>query len=420
MRRRRWFPFWISIFVSFMLFVGGLMNFTNAETGGVSGKKGGKHMIKWESIKGVEISPGSGWGPEFNVVRLERDLALAKGMGFNAVKTWLVSEAYFEHRELMLKNVRTFIELCKKHGLYASFLLFHMGGGSTHPQELNREVVWIPAEKALKQCSDLIDEVARESNRPGWPLFFQNYVRRYATGTLIPFWGDPSQLYLQGSTTDPPYSKWDEEDWPKYDEYIKAILTAFGNNENVILWDVMGEPYIIANYPWLFKLLNMKFDEERVTAFLKHFCQLVAGFSPKGAITVGAGGVESVKRVEEVAGEYTTLISVHWFGPEPEQTRQVLTAVKEFGASAGKPVLLTEFGNLTLHDSVLDDSRVLGTDEGQLKYYQDIFPVVEKMEIGWFLYCLITGEGPFANSGLLYPSGLNRPAANYLRDRLKK
>ena len=117
-------------------------------------------MPTWESIKGVEISSYFGWGPAFDAERMDRDLALAKNLGFNAVKTWLISDAYFEHRDLMLKNVGTFIELCRKQGLYASFLLFHMGGGSTSPEELNREIAWIPAEEALEQCSDLIEAVS--------------------------------------------------------------------------------------------------------------------------------------------------------------------------------------------------------------------------------------------------------------------
>lgn len=376
--------------------------------------------IEWDEIRGIELGSSGGWGSDFNEERMERDLILAKNMGFNAVKTWLTSDAYFDYGDEFIEKVRIFIELCSKHGFTASFLLFHTGGGSTPPRALGREIKWITAEEAYAQVEDFIDEIAREFNRPGWKIFFKGYVERYIKGAVIPFWGDPAQFFLQGSTMDPAYSEWGEEFFPKYDRYVTAVMEAFKDNENIILWDIMGEPYLIENYPWLFKLLDMKYDEEVVTTFLEHYCKLVASFKPKGAITVGTGSVAGIQRMEEKCGPYTDVISLHWFGPEPEEASELFQSAKSVASQREKPLLLTEWGNLTLHDSWLDDSRLLGTDEGQLKYYRDLYPVVESMKIGWYAYSLIAGDGPFANAGLLYPSGLNRPAANYLRKQLKK
>jgi hypothetical protein len=374
-------------------------------------------QVEWSSMRGVEISAIPGWGKSFDAERTDRMLALAEGMGFNAVKTWLTSDSYFSDPEAMLTSVARFLELCRRRHLAASFLLFHAGGGSTTPEELGRSVEWISAEEALERSAPLLREIGKV--RPGWAVFFPAYVRRYAQGAVVPFWGDPSQIFLQGSITDPPYSQWGEEHWPRYETYVRAVMERFGGDRNVVLWDVMGEPYLVANYPWLFALLDTKYDEDRVTRFLRHFTRYAASFDPAGAMTVGSGGADSARRVEEIVGDVTDVVSVHWFGPDPVEAKAVLETVRQTAAASGKPMLLTEFGNLTLGDSWTDDSRMLGTDEGQLRYYRDLMPVVEELGVGWFAYQLVAGEGAFSNAGLLYPSGLNRPAAIFLRQRLK-
>ena len=155
----------------------------------------------------------------------------------------------------------------------------------------------------------------------------------------------------------------------------------------------MNEPYITH--------IGTEVDRTPITEFLTHVHGLARDQAPDVPLSIGEATVAWVAEHEANIGEQLDVVSFHSLG-DAVQMRADIEAAKDLAGS--RPVYLSEWGYFPG-----------GDDAEQLAAYETLLPTVVESGIGWAASHLIAGYGPFANTALLYPSGVMRPAALYVR-----
>jgi endo-1,4-beta-mannosidase len=317
---------------------------------------------KWQEVHGANYLPSYARNAEetwekFDPERVDRELGYAQSLGLNSVRVWLDSRPYERNPALMLRRLEHFLDLCAQHDLTAMLVLFDACG--VEPD-------------VLKEKGESFD--------PHW--------RRW--------------------TANPGYDYLTQEHWDRLERYVKDIVTAHLEDPRVLAWDVMNEP-------WVGGRAENEEQRIRIQAFVQHFCTLVRNLCPATSITVGVVFLDRAEWVEDLVD----VISFHCYQPNPAKWKPILERAHRYAQLKRKPILLTEWGYPTYKTEVAS-GRVI-TDEEQLRYYEKVLPLLMEANIGWYLFDLIMGYGPFARLSILKPNGDPRPAAavvaKYLRSQ---
>ncbi len=319
----------------------------------------------WQEVRGANYVPSYArnatevW-TRFDAEILDRELGFAERLGFNTIRFFLDVRAYEADSTLMLDRLDQFLALCEKHHL------------RTIPQ--------------------LFDSCGVE----------QAVLRAKGTKWFDPKTGRWLDRHWRTWTSNPGYDRMGPEHWGPLEQYVRAIVEGHLEDDRILLWDVVNEPWCMARW---------RNPEQRavIARFTEHFCKFVKRLKPEAPITVGLTTLDRADMVED----WIDVVTFHMYQPEvapqPKRWTATLSRARRYSQRIGKPILLTEFG----HPAWFVEGgkgRSIG-DEPQRAFYEQILPVVEQSKIGWCIFDLIMGYGPFAHISVLKPNGDKRPAA---------
>jgi len=197
------------------------------------------------------------------------------------------------------------------------------------------------------------------------------------------------------------------EHWERLEKYVRDIVGTFLDDPRVLAWDIMNEP-------WCERKLENDEQKNVVQRFLEHFAELVRSMDPIAPLTIGVTALDRAEYVEDLVD----LICFHSYETNPRKWKSLLKEANQYAALKGKPILLTEWGYPTWGTEV-SAGRIM-TDVDQLEFYEMIMPLIMESKIGWHLFDLIMGYGPFARLSILKPNGDRRPSALVIEKYLKE
>lgn len=151
----------------------------------------------------------------FDPAAIDRELALAEELGFNIVRVFLHDVVWEADADGFKKRIDEFLEICKKHKIRAMLTFFTNGGPGI---------------------------IARSGKQPDPIPSVHNSGWTMSPGTDNV--NDPSK-------------------WGRLESYVKGIITTFGSDERVVIWDLYNEPDKTANGAFGLPLLREVFTWAR-------------------------------------------------------------------------------------------------------------------------------------------------------------
>jgi hypothetical protein len=366
----------------------------------------------WANIRGVNYVPSYGknlyeiWH-DFDRDAFDRELALAKKVGYNSVRLWLSYFAYRERGRKMVDDVKVALNLCSKHNLNAIIVLFD-GCGATPTPNARTMTVSEAYDYLLRspRLSEKLKQIVR--------LNYGNYAKGLGRDIEVKISdeGSPHALLWQNWQPSPGYDKLGQDSWPQLDRYVRDIVGSLAGNDRVLAWDIMNEPEWATEEPFT-KGLNIPEVKERVANFLQHIRDVIKKDHPNEVVTIGFASLEYCKEF----GRLADVLSFHVYG-EPSVLETAFKEASTFSLKVSKPVIITEtLANFAFMPFEIES---LATDEGQLRHYQRTVPTLLKSPIGWMAWGLVVGRifNPYCD--IFYANGYPRPAAIYLERALKE
>jgi len=365
----------------------------------------------WPAIRGVNYIPSYGenlyeiWR-HFNPEAFDRELALARKVGYNSVRLWLNYFAYRERGKRMVDDVETAVRLCRKHDLKVVVVLFDSCGSRPRPGAQTMTVSE-GYEYLLRnpRLSEKLKEIVRFNYGP-----FAKGLGKDMRVQLSPD-SPPHALLWQSWQPSPGYDKIEQNWWPQLDRYVREVVGRLAGNDSVLAWDIMNEPEWAAEEPFTAGL-NQPAVHAKVSAFLRHVRDVIKKAHPAELVTIGFATLDYCKEFESLAD----ILTFHVYGP-PETLEKAFREASDISRGSGKPIVITE--TLANFSFMPFDIETLATDEGQLKHYQKTVPTLMKSPIGWMAWGLVVGRifDPYCD--IFYANGYPRPAALYLEQTLK-
>jgi hypothetical protein len=228
----------------------------------------------------------------FDPETIDRELALAQGLGFNSIRVFLHDIVWAQDSEAYLKRIDQFLSIADKHEIGVMFVLF--------------DAVWDPDPKPGQQR-----EPKPRVHNSGW-------VQSPSRDVL----GDPSRH-------------------DSLAPYVKGVIGRFRDDPRVHVWDIYNEPdnANVNAYPKQ-ELPNKK---EMAVALIEKAFGWAREAKPSQPITAGLwngnwSSLEKMSPMERMCIEHSDVISFHTYSPLPEVKKKV-EQLKKFN----RPLLCTEY-----------------------------------------------------------------------------
>ncbi|MGB7157618.1 MAG: hypothetical protein WBD40_06105 [Tepidisphaeraceae bacterium] len=233
----------------------------------------------------------------FDLATIDRELALAKGLGFNTVRVFLHDLLWEQDAKGFLSRIDQFLGVADKHGIGVMFVLF--------------DAVWDPQPVLGRQR-----EPRAHVHNSGW-----------VQGPSRDVLGDPSRHDALAA-------------------YVKGVVGRFKDDRRVQVWDIYNEPdndnvnSYGANSKAKTELANKK---EMALALIKKAFGWAREVNPSQPITSGvwAGSWKSAAEMSPMArfcAEQSDVISFHSYNPLKDVSDRV-DHLRQFN----RPLLCTEY-----------------------------------------------------------------------------
>lgn len=256
---------------------------------------------------------------------VDRELGFAEKLKLNVVRVFLQVAVYERDPERFLANFESFLSLCQKHHIQMMPVVFDSCFGEFPDLEGYREKDWMAC---------------------------------------------PGQNRLG------------PEHWPAMEKFVRDVVGSHRDDERIVLWDVMNEPYVTS--------FNSEADRKTIHTFLGQALEMVRRQQPKQPLAVGWEAYSLAVNPEQYADKVDVL-AFHNYEPAM-QLRQAIRRAQEGAQKLGKPVILNE---------------VVGRPR---QPFADVMQIVREQQIGWCFWELMLGKTQFSREdppyqGLIYPDG---------------
>jgi hypothetical protein len=367
----------------------------------------------WKAVRGVNFIPSYAsntyeiWR-EYNSTVFDRELRLARAVGYNSVRLWLNYAVYEELGEAMVDRVEDALRLCARHQLHAVVVLFDSCGVRPRP-----DARWITKSEAY----DLFQASPRftPEQKQLMEQLFARYAKGFGSKVLVPVGADSPMMTLlwENWQPTPGNDRLGPESYLRLERYVGALLSRLQDHPQILLWDLMNEPEFASEGP-LAPGLFITSEMERIRdAFLQRFRNYLKQQYPEELVGIGWASLENCEKYADLAD----VLTFHVYRG-PEDLQRTLDRAAAFGRQVGKPILVTE--TLANWNFGSPDFGSLASDEAQLAHYQQVLPVLAKSPVGWMAWGFVISRVFSAFCDIFYPDGHPRPAAIYLEKTLRE
>lgn len=261
----------------------------------------------------------------FDPRTINTELGWASNLGFNVVRVYLHDLAYDQDSEGFLKRMDHFLKIADSHGIRTLFVIF--------------DDCWLDEPKPGKQPEP-------------WPAV-------HNSGWLE----SPGLAQLKRYPTDPQLRR-------RLENYAKAVITRFRQDERVLMWDLYNEPggwwYRRGDKPGSF---TKGLTKELCVPLLRDVYRWARSVNPTQPITScwNRGDFEV-----EPALKWADIVTFHHYG-NTDSLESLIGKLKK--GSPDRPIICTEYL-----------ARVLGDT------FQNSMPVLAKHKIGAINWGLVAGK----------------------------
>jgi hypothetical protein len=251
------------------------------------------------------------WQAEsFDPKTIDRELGFAEDIGFNTVRVFSHDLVWEADPPGFKKRVEAFLALCQKHHLRVIFTFFTNG------------CYGFEGEARLGKQPDPLPGV----HNSGW-------VQSPGVASV----NDPAR-------------------WGRLERYVKDVLTTFGRDDRIVVWDLYNEPGNRARGCQSLPLLRKVFEWGRTVNPPQPLTASIEAHYPEELI--------------RFLGENSDVITFHTYN-KPKSVMTFLTRLKTYG----RPMLCTEYM-----------ARPLGCT------FQDILPIFHRERVGAISWGLVSGK----------------------------
>lgn len=244
------------------------------------------------------------WQAEtFDLKRIDQELQWAEDLGLNTMRVFLHDLLWKQDPEGFRKRLDQFLAVCEKHHIKPMLVLF--------------DSVWDPKPELGKQ---------REP-KPG--IHNSGWVQSPGAASLA-----------------------NEKDWPRLEEYVKGVVSAFANDKRVMSWDVWNEPdnFNTNNYS------EPKNKIEIIEKILPLAFKWTREAKPSQPVTSGVWKIDyknfkELTKTEKIQLELSDFISFHCYD-DAETFERAVAFLKKYD----RPLVCTEYlarGNKSTFETIL-------------------------------------------------------------------
>lgn len=269
----------------------------------------------WGWLRGGNFTPSTAinqlemWQKEtFDTATIDRELGYAQSIGFNAMRVFLHHLAWKEDPQGFKDRVREYLDIAGRRGISTIFVLF--------------DDCWSPTYHAGTQPT------------PRTGIHNSGWVQ------------DPGFLVHQDSANL----------YPILETYVKDVLTAFGKDQRIVLWDLYNEP-------------GNGGHGDSSLALLSHVFTWGREVNPDQPLSAGVWDV-NLKNLGRFQLEHSDVITYHNYG-SPESQQQEIDSLKAYN----RPLICTEYM-----------ARTRGSR------FANIMPVLKKNHVAAINWGLVSGK----------------------------
>lgn len=275
-----------------------------------------EHVDDYSWIRGTNYVPSYARNDvqiwmDYDSKIIDRELGIAARLKLNSVRIFLQYAVYKHDPKLFLERYENFLSLCKKHNIRAMVVVFDSCFGDFPVLENYQDKDWMA--------------------NPG-----QNMIG--------------------------------PEHWDELEKYVQDVVGAYRNDERIVMWDVMNEPYCT-------KYANNEKDRKKISTFLDHFIDVVKQNDPTHPCTVGFMFSRFIPDVVDKID----ILGWHNYTGDMDALRADIHYVKELGQKHGKPIHISEIAR---------------RDSNQ--HFSKFMPVLREEKIGWYFWELMLGKTQFS------------------------
>lgn len=231
----------------------------------------GANYIPATAINQLEM-----WQAEtFDPATIDKELGWAQGIGFNTMRVFLHHIAWEVDSAGFKKRVNDYLAIADRHGIKTMFVFF--------------DDVWNKEPKPGKQPEP----------KPG--------------------------IHNSGWMQDPGHKEsYDSTGFPKLEKYVTDILTVFGKDKRILLWDLYNEPGNSGKKDSSYHLLSKTFQWAR-------------SVNPDQPVSAGLWSWD-LEKLNEFQLNNSDIITYHNY-EEPQWHKRVIELLK----ANGRPLICTEY-----------------------------------------------------------------------------
>lgn len=265
------------------------------------------------------------WQAEtFDAAAIDKELGWAASIGMNCVRVFLHDLLYQQDAAGFLKRMDDFLTIAERHKIKVMFVLF--------------DSVWDPFPKLGKQ-----KEPTPHVHNSGWVQ-------------------SPGAEALKDSTQ-----------YPRLEEYVKAVVKNFADDSRILAWDVWNEPDNLNDGSY--RKYELKNKGYIVAPLLKKVFVWARSANPSQPLTSGiwAGDWSSDKTLkvwEKVQINQSDVISFHNYD-NPAELEKRIKLLQRYG----KPLLNTEY-----------------MSRGNGSFFEGSLPIFKKYHVAAFNWGLVAGK----------------------------
>lgn len=266
----------------------------------------GTDYIPANAINQIEMWYKDTYSPDL----IDKELGWAEELGFNSMRVFLSSVVYENDPEGMKERIDNFLAICQKHGITPLLCIFD-------------------------DCWNAESEYGPQpAPKPG--IHNSGWLR------------DPSDSARKDTVTL----------YPKMEKYVKDLLTTFGQDERILLWDLWNEPgnsgYSCTTLPALKKVFQWAREANPSQPLTAGLWNMSEDFAPLNAFQI----------------ENSDVISYHNYSPLNDHTTMV-----NYLQILNRPLFCTEY---------------MARTAGSL--FKDIMPLLKEKKIGAYNWGFVSGK----------------------------